>query len=70
MSSVHYLRPPEPPPDAYSELQRQRTAMISAWTAWLATHPAQSDIHQEITGTTGAMLSLADLLTLAAERRG
>lgn len=70
MSTVHYLRPQPPPLDAYAELQRQRTAMIGAWTAWLATQPAQQDVHQEIDGTTGAMRSLADLLALSDERRG
>lgn len=65
--NVHVLRPRErphtpPPADRYAELQRQRTAMISAWTAWLATRPNAGDVLQEIHGTTCAMRSLADLL--------
>lgn len=48
---------------SYHDLQRHRTEMISAWTAWLATNPDPDDVAQEIAGTTGAMRSLAELLT-------
>jgi hypothetical protein len=56
--------------DPYAELQRQRTAMIGAWTAWLATEPQTGDVLQEIHGTTCAMRSLADLMAIGAGRRG
>lgn len=59
-----------PVADPYRELQRQRTAMIGTWTAWLATQPQAGDVLQEIHGTTCAMRSLADLMALAAGRRG
>jgi len=68
--NVHVLRPRERPhtpdiPDRYADLQRQRTAMIGAWTAWLATRPDAGDVLQEIHGTTCAMRSLAYLLARA-----
>jgi len=55
-------------PDPYADLQRQRTAMIGAWTAWLATRPDSGDVLQELHGTCCAMRSLADLAALAASR--
>lgn len=54
--------------DPYGDLQRRRTDMINAWTAWLATQPHAADVLQEIDGTTGAMRSLADLI--GAQTRG
>jgi hypothetical protein len=54
--------------DPYADLQRRRTDMINAWTAWLATQPHAADVLQEIDGTTGAMRSLADLI--GAQTRG
>lgn len=77
--NVHVLRPkarpaepttPAPAPDAYADLQRRRTEMIGAWTAWLAQEPDPGDVLQEIHGTTTAMRSLADLMALATGRRG
>lgn len=55
--------------DPYAELQRKRTEMIGAWTAWLATQPGQGDVLQEIHGTMNAMRSLADLMAIGAGRR-
>lgn len=69
--NVVQLRPKDRPTvDPYAELQRQRTAMIGAWTAWLATQPEPGDVPQEIHGTTCAMRSLADLMAIAAGRHG
>lgn len=48
--------------DPYADLQRRRTDMINAWTAWLATQPNAADVQQEIDCTTGAMQSLAHLI--------
>lgn len=50
-----------PAPDPYRELQRRRTDMISAWTAWLATEPSDHAVALEIDGTLGALRSLAAL---------
>jgi len=67
--NVHVLRLQDRQrPDPYADLQRQRTAMISAWTAWLATRPDSGDVLHEINGTCCAMRSLADLAALAAGR--
>ena len=69
--NVHFLRARHvPPPDAYAHLQRARTLMISAWTAWLATQPDAADVTQEIDGTSGAMRSLADLMVLRGGPKG
>ena len=71
--NVVALRPTDPParaPDPYAELQRIRTQMIGAWTAWLATRPDSVDIMQEIHGTTVAMRSLADLMAVPTGRGG
>lgn len=64
MAEVVHLRPPVAltGPDPYRELQRRRTELISAWTAWLATAPNDDAVAQEIQGTTGAMQGLADLV--------
>ena len=51
-----------PPGQHYSTLQAHRTALINAWTAWLATNPPADDIEQEIEGTVGAMRGLAALV--------
>lgn len=67
--NVHVLRQKDRPQlDPYADLQRQRTAMIGAWTAWLATQPDSGDVLQEIHGTCCAMRSLADLAALVAGR--
>jgi hypothetical protein len=70
MSTVHYLKQPVPDLDAYAEMQRHRTRLIGAWTAWLATNPPQHDVEQEIIGTECAMRSLAALLDRANGRCG
>lgn len=54
--------------DPYADLQRRRTDMINAWTAWLATRPDGADVLQEIDGTSGAMRSLADLMAIQRGR--
>lgn len=66
MAEVVPLRPDwhQPLADPYRELQRHRTALIGAWTAWLATNPLPEDVDQEISGTAGAMRGLADLLAV------
>lgn len=56
--------------DPYAELQRRRTEMINAWTAWLATNPDGGGVLQEIDGTSGAMRSLADLMAIQTAPRG
>lgn len=71
--NVHVLRPRAPhlaKPDPYAELQYRRTAMINAWTAWLAVGPDAADVLQEIHGTTTAMRSLADLMQAQHGRGG
>ncbi len=67
--NVVMLRPKDRPTvDPYAELQRRRTDMINAWTAWLATRPDGADVLQEIDGTAGAMRSLADLMAIQRGR--
>jgi len=67
--NVVLLRPNDRPVvEPYAELQRRRTEMINAWTAWLATRPDGADVLQEIDGTSGAMRSLADLMAIQRGR--
>lgn len=54
--------PVAPPLNPYAELQRRRTDMITAWTAWLATQPSGDSVLLEMDGTHNAMRSLADLI--------
>lgn len=44
---------------AYTDFCLLRQAMIAEWRAWIAEHPPESDIQDELDATRNALLQLA-----------